>query len=118
LRLWQGRSACNFGNEKTSRVHPDNLGVIGLPLFMKFDIIFDYFNNNIYIEPNEYFNKKTSPRLSGGFLMLGSFISKLSHHLPAVTAYLILLQVADRFYNLAFQPYDNRNTRPCRPWAK
>ena len=46
-----------FGDEKTSRIHPDNLGVIGLPLFMKFNIIFDYFNNKIYIEPNENFNK-------------------------------------------------------------
>lgn len=47
-----------FGNEKTSRIHPDNLGVIGLPLFMKFNVIFDYFNNNLYIEPNKNF--KTS----------------------------------------------------------
>lgn len=46
-----------FGDEKTSRIHPDNLGVIGLPLFMKFDIIFDYINNKIYIEPNENFDK-------------------------------------------------------------
>jgi len=45
-----------FGDEKTSRIHPDNLGVIGLPLFMKFNIIFDYFNNKIYIEPNKNFN--------------------------------------------------------------
>lgn len=44
-----------FGDEKTSRIHPDNLGVIGLPLFMKFNIIFDYFNNRIYIEPNKNF---------------------------------------------------------------
>jgi hypothetical protein len=44
-----------FGDEKTSRVHPDNLGVIGLPLFMKFKIIFDYINNHIYIEPNDTF---------------------------------------------------------------
>jgi len=43
-----------FGDEKTSRVHPDNLGVIGLPLFMKFNIIFDYFNNKIYLTPNKY----------------------------------------------------------------
>ena len=46
-----------FGDEKTSRIHPDNLGVIGLPLFMKFNIIFDYFNNKIYLEPNENFYK-------------------------------------------------------------
>ena len=26
-------------------------------LFMKFNIIFDYFNNKIYIEPNENFNE-------------------------------------------------------------
>ena len=44
-----------FGDEKTSRVHPNNLGVIGLPLFMKFDIIFDYFNNKMYITPNKNF---------------------------------------------------------------
>jgi hypothetical protein len=31
-----------FGDEKTSRIHRDNLGVIGLPLFMKFNVIFDY----------------------------------------------------------------------------
>jgi len=42
-----------FGDEKTSRIHPDNLGVIGLPLFMKFNIIFDYFNNKLYLEPNK-----------------------------------------------------------------
>jgi hypothetical protein len=44
-----------FGDEKTSRIHPDNLGVIGLPLFTKFNIIFDYFNNKLYIEPNKNF---------------------------------------------------------------
>jgi len=44
-----------FGDEKTSRIHPDNLGVIGLPLFMKFKIIFDYFNNRLYLEPNQTF---------------------------------------------------------------
>jgi len=47
-----------FGDEKTSRIHPDNLGVIGLPLFMKFKIIFDYINNKIYIEPNDNFDKQ------------------------------------------------------------
>ncbi|MBN2461329.1 MAG: hypothetical protein JXB60_06950 [Candidatus Cloacimonetes bacterium] len=41
-----------FGDERTSRIHPDNLGVIGLPLFRKFNVIFDYFNNALYIEPN------------------------------------------------------------------
>jgi len=46
-----------FGDRKTSRIHPDNLGVIGLPLFMKFKIIFDYINNKIYIEPNDTFEK-------------------------------------------------------------
>ncbi len=46
-----------FGDGKTSRIHPDNLGVIGLPLFMKFNIIFDYINNKIYIDPNENFDK-------------------------------------------------------------
>lgn len=45
-----------FGDEKTSRIHPDNLGIIGLPLFMKFNIIFDYFNHKIYIEPNANFD--------------------------------------------------------------
>ena len=44
-----------FGDERTSRIHPNNLGVIGLPLFMKFNIIFDYFNNKLYIEPNKNF---------------------------------------------------------------
>ena len=42
-----------FGDEKTSRVHPKNLGVIGLPIFMKFNIIFDYFNNKLYLDPNK-----------------------------------------------------------------
>ena len=46
-----------FGDRKTSRIHPNNLGVIGLPLFMKFDITFDYFNNKLYIKPNENFDK-------------------------------------------------------------
>ena len=45
-----------FGDEKTSRIHPDNLGVIGLPLFMKFRTIFDYLHNKLYLEPNENFN--------------------------------------------------------------
>lgn len=45
-----------FGDEQTSRIHPGNLGVVGLPLFMKFDIAFDYFNNRIYIKPNDYFD--------------------------------------------------------------
>jgi hypothetical protein len=44
-----------FGDEKTSRIHPDNLGVIGLPMFMKFNIIFDYFHNKLYLEPNKNF---------------------------------------------------------------
>jgi len=44
-----------FGDEETSRIHPGNLGVIGLPLFMKFNIIFDYFSNKLYIEPNKDF---------------------------------------------------------------
>lgn len=42
-----------FGDAQTSRIHPDNLGVIGLPLFMRFDIIFDYFNDRLILEPNE-----------------------------------------------------------------
>lgn len=46
-----------FGDEKTSRIHPENLGVVGLPLFMKFNIIFDYINNKLYIEPNENYDK-------------------------------------------------------------
>ncbi|NOY22764.1 MAG: hypothetical protein GXO70_04525 [Acidobacteria bacterium] len=45
-----------FGDEKTSRIHPGNLGVIGLPMFMKFDIIFDYIHNKIYIEPNKNYS--------------------------------------------------------------
>ena len=45
-----------FGDEKTSRIHPGNLGVIGLPLFMKFRVIFDYFNSKLYLEPNKKFN--------------------------------------------------------------
>jgi hypothetical protein len=45
-----------FGDEKTFRVYPENIGMIGLPLFMNFNIIFDYFNDKIYIEPNENFN--------------------------------------------------------------
>jgi len=46
-----------FGDKNSSRIHPDNLGVIGLPLFMKFNIIFDYFDNHIYLDPNENFDK-------------------------------------------------------------
>jgi hypothetical protein len=49
-----------FGDEKTSRVHPKNLGVIGLPLFMKFNVIFDYFSNKMYIEPNNNFSQTSS----------------------------------------------------------
>ena len=45
-----------FGDKNTSRIHPDNLGVIGLPLFMKFNITFDYFSNQIYLNPNDNFD--------------------------------------------------------------
>ncbi|MFH0735863.1 MAG: hypothetical protein V1773_15230 [bacterium] len=45
-----------FGDANTSRIHSKNLGVIGLPLFMKFNTIFDYFNNKIYLTPHENFN--------------------------------------------------------------
>jgi len=49
-----------FGDGKTSRIHPDNLGVIGLPMFMNFKIIFDYFHNRLYIEPNQrYFDQSS-----------------------------------------------------------
>jgi len=44
-----------FGDKNTSLIHPNNLGVIGLPLFMKFNIWFDYFKNQLYVEPNENF---------------------------------------------------------------
>ena len=47
-----------FGDKSTAYVHPDNLGVIGLPLFMKFNIAFDYLNMVIYIEPNKTFDGK------------------------------------------------------------
>lgn len=46
----------DYGDETTSRIHPLNLGRIGLPLFMKFKVIFDYFNNKVYLEPNENFD--------------------------------------------------------------
>ncbi len=45
-----------FGDKRTSRIHPNSLGIIGLPLFMKFNIIFDYFNNKLYIDPNKNFS--------------------------------------------------------------
>jgi len=45
-----------FGDEKSSRIHPDNLGVIGLPMFMQFDTVFDYIGNRLMITPNENFN--------------------------------------------------------------
>lgn len=46
-----------YGDEEVSRIHPDNLGVIGLPLFMKFKIIFDYINGKMYVEPNKNFDQ-------------------------------------------------------------
>lgn len=46
-----------FGDGKTSRIHPDSLGVIGLPLFMKFDIVFDYINNRLYLDANARFDE-------------------------------------------------------------
>lgn len=49
--------AAIFGNAATSRIHPENLGVIGLPLFQRFNIIFDYINNKLYIEPNANFSQ-------------------------------------------------------------
>ncbi len=45
-----------FGDKNTSRIHPENLGVIGLPLFMKFYITFDYINYKLYLEPNKNIN--------------------------------------------------------------
>lgn len=48
--------AVYFGDETTARVHPNNLGIIGLPLFMKFNILFDFINNKLYIEPNSKFD--------------------------------------------------------------
>jgi len=45
-----------FGYKNSSRIHPENLGVIGLPLFMKFRVIFDYINYKLYLEPNENIN--------------------------------------------------------------
>lgn len=48
------RPVVYFGDETTSRIHPDNLGVIGLPLFMRFKTVFDYFNNRLILEPNEF----------------------------------------------------------------
>lgn len=45
-----------FGDHRTSRIHSESLGVIGLPLFRKFDITFDYLNYKLYIEPNEFFS--------------------------------------------------------------
>ena len=47
-----------YGDKTTSRVHPLNLGRIGLPLFMKFNVTFDYFNNKLYIDPNKNFDGK------------------------------------------------------------
>jgi hypothetical protein len=44
-----------FGDHRTARIHSENLGVIGLPLFRKFDIAFDYLNNKLYLDPNENF---------------------------------------------------------------
>jgi len=51
-----------FGDEKTTRVNPDNLGIIDLPLFMKFNTIFDYFNYKLYIEANAQFNNAFSEK--------------------------------------------------------
>lgn len=45
-----------FGDETTSFIHPGNLGVVGLPLFMKFNIAFDYIHKYIYLEPNVNFD--------------------------------------------------------------
>jgi cyclase len=48
-----------FGNEETERIHPGNLGVIGLPLFIQFNITFDYLNNKLYFEPNKNFSSSS-----------------------------------------------------------
>ena len=45
-----------FGDKNTSRIHPENLGVIGLPLLMKFNVTFDYLNYKLYIVPNNNFS--------------------------------------------------------------
>jgi len=46
-----------FTDVQFSSIYPENLGVIGLPCFLQFDTVFDYFNMKIYFKPNEYFNK-------------------------------------------------------------
>ncbi len=46
-----------FGDRNTSRIHPDNLGMIGFPLFRQFNITFDYITNHLYFHPNENFGK-------------------------------------------------------------
>jgi len=38
-----------FSDEKNAVVTPNNLGIIGLPLFMKYHTAFDYFNNKLYL---------------------------------------------------------------------
>ncbi len=38
-----------FSDERVSRLTPNNLGIIGLPLFKKYKTIFDYFNNKLYL---------------------------------------------------------------------
>lgn len=45
-----------FGDGNTSLIYPGHLGVVGLPLFSKFDIVFDYFSNKIYINLNIEFH--------------------------------------------------------------
>ncbi len=46
-----------YGDRNTSRIHPDNLGMIGFPLFRQFSITFDYITNHLYFHPNENFGK-------------------------------------------------------------
>ncbi|MBN2281838.1 MAG: hypothetical protein JXQ65_14745 [Candidatus Marinimicrobia bacterium] len=47
-----------YGNRESSRIHPENLGVLGLPLFMDFDITFDYINGKLYLLPNKNYTER------------------------------------------------------------
>lgn len=39
--------------------------MIGLPLLQRFNVIFDYFNNRLIIEPSKYFNKQFKFNMTG-----------------------------------------------------
>ncbi len=63
-----------FGKRDEMRIEETSLGVIGLPLLSRFNIVFDYREKYLYLTPNKQFNKTyeydmTGLKITGGFVV-------------------------------------------------